>query len=356
MMICMEGGKAHCFYLKNHRKMCCIVSMVEKQRAPRNRTIILTDDDRRRFSNRLKQIHSEVCIEDILDSTICQDVFAILGFLPDGVFDLVFADPPYNLTKDFNGNRFKQVSLDEYEKWLESWLPVMRRVIKSTGSIYICGDWRSSAAIHRVLSKHFIIQNRITWEREKGRGANTNWKNNSEDIWFATVSDQYTFNVEDVKVKRRVLAPYTDENAAPKDWIEADDGRFRVTHPSNIWTDLTVPFWSMPENTDHPTQKPEKLLAKVILAGSNEGDVVFDPFLGSGTTSVVAKKLRRHYVGVEIDSDYCCLAEKRLELADASPGIQGYTSGVFWERNSLADQQNGRVVGVSKNLKLCSSR
>lgn len=323
--------------------------MVEKQRAPRNRTIILTDEDRQRLSKRLKQVHSGVQIEDILDSTICQDVFVILGFLPEAAFDLVFADPPYNLTKDFNGNRFKQVSLDEYEKWLESWLESMRRLIKPTGSIYVCGDWRSSAAIQRVLSKHFIIQNRITWEREKGRGANANWKNNSEDIWFATVSDRYTFNVDDVKIKRRVLAPYTDENAAPKDWRQTDDGRFRITHPSNIWTDLTVPFWSMPENTDHPTQKPEKLLAKVILAGSNEDDVVFDPFLGSGTTSVVAKKLRRHYVGVEIDCDYCCLAEKRLELAEDAPAIQGYTDRVFWERNTLADQQNGRVTEISKH-------
>jgi site-specific DNA-methyltransferase (adenine-specific) len=312
--------------------------MTDKPRAPRNRTIILTDKDRRRLSKRLKHVNAEVPIEDILDSTICQDVFSMLELLPEASFDLVFADSPYNLTKDFNGTRFKQCSLGEYERWLESWLPSMRRLLKPTGSIYVCGDWRSSAAIHRVLSKYFIIQNRITWEREKGRGANINWKNNSEDIWFATASENYTFNVETVKIKRRVLAPYTDKNASPKDWHETDQGRFRITHPSNIWTDLTVPFWSMPENTDHPTQKPEKLLAKVILASSNEGDIVFDPFLGSGTTSVVAKKLRRHYVGVEIDSDYCCLAEKRLELADVSHDIQGYTDGVFWERNTLVDQ------------------
>jgi site-specific DNA-methyltransferase (adenine-specific) len=323
--------------------------MAKKQRAPRNKTIILTDEDRQRLSKRLKEVHTSIQLEDILDSTICQDMFTILGFLPEAAFDLVFADPPYNLTKDFNGNRFKQVSLDEYEKWLESWVKNIRRLIKPSGSIYVCGDWRSSAAIHRVLSKHFIIQNRITWEREKGRGANTNWKNNSEDIWFATVCDKYTFNVNDVKIKRRVLAPYTDENAVPKDWSQTDEGRFRITHPSNVWTDLTVPFWSMPENTDHPTQKPEKLLAKVILASSNENDVVFDPFLGSGTTSVVAKKLHRHYVGIEIDPDYCCLAEKRIELADNSPAIQGYTEGVFWERNTLVDQQNGRVTGISKH-------
>jgi site-specific DNA-methyltransferase (adenine-specific) len=90
----------------------------------------------------------------------------------------------------------------------------------------------------------------------------------------------------------------------------------------------------MPENTDHPTQKPEKLLAKIILASSNPGEVVLDPFLGSGTTAVVAKKLGRRYVGIEIDETYCSLAEKRLEMADVDKTIQGYEDGVFWERNS----------------------
>ena len=97
----------------------------------------------------------------------------------------------------------------------------------------------------------------------------------------------------------------------------------------------------MPENTDHPTQKPEKLIAKLILASSKPGDVVLDPFLGSGTTSVVAKKLGRKFVGIEADELYCCLAEKRLRLADEDGSIQGYHEGVFWERNSLANQKKG---------------
>lgn len=127
-------------------------------------------------------------------------------------------------------------------------------------------------------------------------------------------------------------------NGTPKDWDMTDKGNYRLTHPSNLWTDLTVPFWSMPENTDHPTQKPEKLVAKVILASSNPGDVVFDPFLGSGTTSVVAKKLGRRYFGVEMDEIYSCLAEKRLELAETESSIQGYSEEVFWERNTLNEQ------------------
>jgi site-specific DNA-methyltransferase (adenine-specific) len=91
----------------------------------------------------------------------------------------------------------------------------------------------------------------------------------------------------------------------------------------------------MPENTDHPTQKPEKLVAKIILASSQEGDVVFDPFLGSGTTSVTAKKLNRKFVGIELDEDFACIAEKRLQMTEDNNRIQGYVDGVFWERNTV---------------------
>ncbi|MGB7070348.1 MAG: DNA methyltransferase, partial [Pyrinomonadaceae bacterium] len=136
-----------------------------------------------------------------------------------------------------------------------------------------------------------------------------------------------------IKLKRKVLAPYT-EYGRPKDWDKSDAGNFRLTHPSNIWTDISVPFWSMPENTDHPTQKPEKLLAKIILASTNEGDLILDPFAGSGTTPVVATKLGRNFVAVESDEQYCLITQKRLELAEADRSIQGYAGGVFWERNA----------------------
>jgi site-specific DNA-methyltransferase (adenine-specific) len=162
--------------------------------------------------------------------------------------------------------------------------------------------------------------------------------------------DDYKFNVESVKLKRRVIAPYTCDNGTPKDWDRTEGGDYRLTHPSNLWTDLTIPFWSMPENTAHPTQKPEKLLAKIILASSLARDVVFDPFLGSGTTSVVAKKLGRKYLGIEVDEVYCCLAEKRLEMADKDSSIQGYTEGVFWERNSFPNQRNAGSRSSSECL------
>lgn len=313
--------------------------MDDKTRAPRNRTIRLTQQQRERYRSQLLRLNGPVPISDLVNRTVCQDVFEILDWLPSMSVDLIFADPPYNLTKSFNGNTFRQLSSFGYERWLETWLPKVARVMKPTASIYICGDWRSSAAIQRVAEQLFIIQNRITWEREKGRGAQNNWKNCAEDIWFCTMSNNYTFNVENVKLKRRVMAPYTDEEGDPKDWLDKSEGRFRLTYPSNMWTDLTVPFWSMPENTDHPTQKPEKLLAKIILASTSSASIVLDPFLGSGTTSVIAKKLGRNYIGIEIDEEYCCLAEHRLQLATLDQEIQGYTEGVFWERNSLNEQK-----------------
>lgn len=304
-----------------------------KSRAPRNRTISLVGSELEHYK---KYLTDPVSFREPLgtdDLLIHSNAFDVLSRLPTRSFGLLFADPPYNLNKDFGKENFRQTSLDKYEEWLDSWLRLCVPLLKDSASVYICGDWRSGTAIQRVGSRYFTLQNRITWEREKGRGAKRNWKNASEDIWFFTVSDRYTFNLDAVKHRRRVIAPYK-ENGSPKDWNEAPDGNYRDTHPSNIWTDLTVPFWSMPENTDHPTQKPEKLLAKIILASTNAGDTILDPFAGSGTTAVVAKKLGRHFVAIESDEDYCLLAAKRLEMAETDKTIQGFDDGVFWERNS----------------------
>ncbi len=309
-----------------------------------NRSIVLSTQEKLLYLSRLLRLDKPVPVEIINNTTINQDIFHLLPHLPDHCIDLLFIDPPYNITKSFNGIVFRKRGLDEYAAWFDSFIGQIVRLLKPTSSIYICADWRSSAAIHYTLARYFIVRNRITWEREKGRGAMTNWKNCSEDIWFCTVSDNYTFNVDAVKLKRRVLAPYKDSNGNPKDWETNADGEYRLTYPSNIWTDMTIPFWSMRENTDHPTQKPEKLLAKIILASSLPGQLVFDPFLGSGTTSVVAKKLARTYVGIEIDETYCCLTEKRLDLAEKDSTIQGYNQGIFWERNTLFGERIKRVI------------
>lgn len=302
--------------------------------APRNRTLRLTKAEERRLRPRLTSLTPASSLKATLDKTIHQDLFAALPLLPAACADMIFIDPPYNLNKSFGTSIFRARTLEAYAEWLESWLPAVLRTAKPQATVYLCGDWRSSAALHQVAAKYLTIRNRITWEREKGRGANHNWKNSSEDIFFCTCSEEYYFSVEAVKLRRRVLAPYRNASGEPKDWQQSAKGNYRDTFPSNLWTDVTIPFWSMPENTDHPAQKPEKLLAKLILASTREGDLVLDPFLGSGTTSVVAKKLGRHWMGIEQNLEYCLLAEKRLEMAESDPTIQGYEDGVFWERNS----------------------
>lgn len=305
-----------------------------KTKAPRNKTIELSLKEINGYAKKALNLRAPASSEGISNQIICQDAIKALDFLPDNCVDLIVADPPYNLTKNFASTTFKEMGLDKYKKWLDSWLKKLPRIMKDNASIYICSDWKTSIAIPEIAGKYFLLQNRISWEREKGRGALNNWKNCLEDIWFFTKSPEYKFNLEAVKVQRPVIAPYRDDKGNPKDWQEEGKNKFRLTSPSNIWTDISIPFWSMPENTPHPTQKPEKLIAKLILASSDENDLVLDPFLGSGTTAVTAKKLGRRFCGIEREKEYAAFALKRLEMADDDQSIQGFENGIFKSRNS----------------------
>ncbi|AFH48866.1 DNA modification methylase [Ignavibacterium album JCM 16511] len=310
----------------------------QKKNAPYNRTLKLSSEDIRNLSPLLFKINSKSKIHEIENRILNQNLFEAIDYLPEKFVDLLFIDPPYNLNKKFSSINFRKKSLSDYKEWLENWFVKLLPTLKPEASVYFCSDWFTSVAVFDVLNKYLKVKNRITWEREKGRGSAKNWKNCHEDIWFCTVSENYYFNTDAVKLKRKVIAPYRDNNKNPKDWISEGKGNYRLTHPSNIWTDLTIPFWSMPENTEHPTQKPEKLLAKIILASSREGDFVFDPFCGVGTSLVVAKKLNRKFCGIELEKKYALLSLKRLALAENDKSIQGYSDGVFWERNTLREQ------------------
>jgi len=317
---------------------------MSEKKTEKNKTIDISVGEGQQYLARCLSIHEKAALADILDRTICGDCLTVMPLLPEGFIDLLIADPPYNLDKDFNGHKFKKTSDEAYIDYTENWIRKIIPLLKPDATVYVCCDWQSGSAVETVLKRHFIIRNRITWQREKGRGSLTNWKNGMEDIWFATNSKSYTFHVDSVKIRRRVMAPYRS-NGKPRDWEETENGNFRNTCPSNFWDDISVPYWSMPENTAHPTQKPEKLLAKLILASSNPGDIVFDPFLGSGSTSVTARKLNRHFVGIEINEQFCVWAEKRLELALTDKTIQGYADGVFWERNTAALQKKRTKPG-----------
>ena len=312
--------------------------MTEKTRANRNRTLTIAENEITTLEKAI--INADDLKKSFADNSVINaDLFDCLDAIPNVYFHLIIIDPPYNLAKDFHGNKFSKLNTTSYEAYLRSWFGKVCDKLAPNGTLYMCGDWQCSLSMQKVISERLTILNRITWQREKGRGAKANWKNAMEDIWFAVKNPKdYYFDVEAVKMKRKVIAPYKVDGK-PKDWEQTESGNFRITYPSNFWDDISIPFWSMPENTDHPTQKPEKLYAKLILASTKPGDKIFDPFLGSGTSAVVAYKLNRNYVGIELNRDYCLWAAKRLMNATKNKVIQGYSDNVFWERNALNSRE-----------------
>lgn len=295
-------------------------------RSAKNKTLNLSEEQERKYLALCpKKYVSDDCV-------IKGDCMEIMWDIPHSSVDLMIVDPPYNMYKKFGSEEFSRQTMAEYEKYTRSWIERALPLLKKTASVYVCCDWFSGITIGAALADYFVLRNRITWQREKGRGALKNWKNGMEDVWFASVGDDYYFDVNAVKQRKKVIAPYR-KDGVPKDWQEENGEKFRYTFPSNFWDDVTVPYWSMPENTPHPTQKPEKLLAKIILASSRPGDLVFDPFGGSGSTAVTAKKLGRRYLTIEKDEKYCAMAAYRLEKADSDKSVSGMKGGVFLPRN-----------------------
>lgn len=308
-------------------------------KSSRNKTIDFPIEEGKEYLENAIYFDKDIKFNNLMNKNIIGDTFEVLDYIENNSIDLIIVDPPYNLRKNYHGNVFTETSVSEYEKYTEKWLIKVKEKLKDNGSMYICCDWKSSIVIANVISRHFIIRNRITWQREKGRGSKDNWKNSMEDIWYLTKSAEFTFNVEDVKKRRKVIAPYKQDGEA-KDWVEDSNQKYRDTYPSNFWDDITIPFWSMKENTAHPTQKSEKLIAKLILASSNENDLILDPFAGSGTTAVTAKKLNRRFIAIEQNELYVAWAEKRLIDADEDKTIQGYEDRIFYDRN----YKNGQEV------------
>lgn len=263
-----------------------------------------------------------------------------INYIKDNSVDLFFCDPPYFIS----GSKSKNIDLaegdrydwdkqwktkEEYYSWTKDWLELAYKQLKNTGSIYVCTVWQHSGEIQKILEEvGFTILNRITWKRDKGRGANSNYKSMHEDIWFAVKNEKkYKFYANSIKIEKEVIAPYRDENGDAKDWIEKDGKKIRMTYESNLWTDLTIPFWSMyevksyaktkktPNNTlrKHNTQKPKKLVKRCILASSDEGDLVVDYFSGSGTTAIAAKELNRNWIVFDINENCIKMLEERLK-------------------------------------------
>ena len=191
--------------------------MVSKVRASRNRTLTVSEAEVAVLRERILCIDNINESTDFINKTINANLFDVIRYIPDNFADLIIIDPPYNLTKNFNGIFFFEMSGADYDKYLESWFYEVCKKLKPNGSLYMCGDWKCTSAIQRIIEKELTIMNRITWQREKGRGAKGNWKNSMEDIWFAVKNPKnYYFNVDAVMSKKRVIAPYKVDGK-PKD-------------------------------------------------------------------------------------------------------------------------------------------
>ena len=212
-------------------------------RAPRNRTLTCSPEELLEFSKAILHVEESVGRQDINGQLIGGDFFEIAAYLPKHFIDLLILDPPYNLTKNYNGNYFRRLDNDSYISWFRKAIKLLIPMMKPSATVYVCSDWKTSTLVLPVLEERFFVRNRITWEREKGRGAGVMEEQYQKISGFAQ-SEDYYFDVDAVKLKRKVLAPYRVKGE-PKDWKQESDGNYRLTHPSNIWTDLTVPFWSM---------------------------------------------------------------------------------------------------------------
>ena len=140
------------------------------------------------------RIGSPVSERDLAGQVVAGDIFTVAKHLPSGFVDLLILDPPYNIAKEFNGRVFRKRPADEYRRWFQELVDLLAPTMKPDATLYVCSDWSTSALIFPVLEASFHVRNRITWERDKGRGANRNWKNNTEDIWFCTRSEEYYFD------------------------------------------------------------------------------------------------------------------------------------------------------------------
>ncbi len=261
-------------------------------------------------------------------------------YIAEGSVDLFFCDPPYFITKKndaeepdlLTGDRYdwdtQWKSKEDFYEWSFKWIQLMYSQLKPDGSAYVCAAWQHSGKIQELLEQAgFIILNRITWKRDKGRGAARNWKSMHEDIWYVSKNRHYTFNLDAVKVEKEVIAPYRNADGTPKDWFVDETGKkLRLTHPGNLWTQFTIPFWSMrevksyaktkktPDNTlqKHNAQKPKDLVKMCIEASSNPGDLVVDYFIGAGTTAIAAAELGRRCIALDINKLCIDMLEARI--------------------------------------------
>ena len=241
---------------------------------------------------------------------------------PESV-DLVFADPPYNLGKA-DWDHFE--SHDEYVRWSVEWIEVAARVLKRNGTLYVCGFSEILSDIRRPALKFFDKCRWLVWFYKNKANLTNDWGRSHESILHFRKSKDFIFNVDEARIPygEHTLKYPVHPQAASSQYRNRQKNRaYWQPHPDGAKPKdvLEIPVTNngMKEKTPHPTQKPEELLRYIILASSNEGDLVIDPFSGSGTTLVCAEQLSRRWKGCEINEEYNTWAIARLETVEKKP-------------------------------------
>ena len=241
------------------------------------------------------------------------DALDALSSIPDDSVDIVFADPPYNIGKNFNGRLDRWPSDEAYLSWCYQWLELCIAKLRPTGSFYVMTSTQNMPFFDIFLRSRIHILSRIVWAYDSsGVQARNYFGSLYEPILFCVKDkENYTFNSEDILVEAksgavRKLIDYRKP-------IPALYNAKKV--PGNVWNIPRVRY-RMDEYETHPTQKPEALLERIILASSNAGDTVLDPFSGTFTTSAVAQRLKRKTIGIEIEEEYVKIGLRRLGIAD----------------------------------------
>jgi len=248
-----------------------------------------------------------------VDQVFCEDALEGMARIPDGAIDLILTDPPYNLGKDY-GNASDQQSVDDYLAWTERWIDIALPKLKPNGSLYIFLTWRFAPEIFVMLKKRLTMMNEIIWDRRVPSmgGSTRSFSSVHDTIGFFVKRKDYYFDLDAVRI------PYDAATKKARSrsifigakWLEVG------YNPKDLWS-VSRLHREHAERVDHPTQKPLEIIERMLKASCPAGGVVLDPFMGSGTTALAARKLGRHFVGFELNQAYCEIIQQRLAMPAA---------------------------------------
>jgi len=226
------------------------------------------------------------------------DALKYLQEIPTGSVDVIIADPPYNLGKDY-GNNTDSKPFDEYIDFSHKWIRETHRILKKTGTIYIFMGVRFISYLYAILEREygFVFNSWITWHYTQGLGKTKGFSPRHDDILMFTKTKNFKFFLDDIRVPQKYYRSINN---------------MRGANPGDVWTFSHVHYCNANRQA-HPTQKPEALIERMILASSQENDMIVDPFSGSGTTARVCQQLKRNCIGIELNPEYVTLAKERLE-------------------------------------------